>query len=110
MLQSQVDKLNQELSSSTSKSQELEKKVSELQQYKEQAQVSTSDRNDVKQNYLTVCFFLNVFALQFNNQLCIEWHSGFHTCRGTAVSSFFWIVWLLVCVGGHSHKQKKKLF
>lgn len=42
VLQSQVDKLKQDLSSSKDKSQELEKLVSELQPYKEQAQVSTN--------------------------------------------------------------------
>lgn len=42
VLQSQVDKLKQELSSSKDKTQELEKLVSELQPYKEQAQVSTN--------------------------------------------------------------------
>lgn len=41
VLQSQVNKLKEELSSSRDKSQELEKLVSELQAYKEQAQVST---------------------------------------------------------------------
>lgn len=41
MLQNQVDKLEQELSSSKDKSKELEKSVSELQAYKEQAQVQT---------------------------------------------------------------------
>lgn len=41
VLQSQVNKLKEELSSSRNKSQELEKLVSELQAYKEQAQVST---------------------------------------------------------------------
>lgn len=41
MLQNQVDKLKQELSSSKDKSEELAKSVSELQAYKEQAQVKT---------------------------------------------------------------------
>lgn len=41
VLQSQVDKLKQDLSFSKDKTQELEKLVSELQTYKEQAQVST---------------------------------------------------------------------
>lgn len=41
-LQSQVDKFKQELSSSKDKTQELEKMVSELQPYKEQAQVSAN--------------------------------------------------------------------
>lgn len=41
VLQSQADKLSQELSSSKNKTQELEKLVSELQPYKEQAQVRT---------------------------------------------------------------------
>lgn len=41
VLQSQVNKLKEELSSSRDKSQELEKLVSELQAYKERAQVST---------------------------------------------------------------------
>lgn len=44
MLQNQVDKLEQELSSSKDKSKELEKSVSELQAYKEQAQVQTKKR------------------------------------------------------------------
>lgn len=39
MLQSQVETLNQKLTSSKNKSQDLEKLVSELQLYKEQAQV-----------------------------------------------------------------------
>lgn len=39
--QDQIDKLKQEISSSKDKSQELEKLVSELQPYKEQAQVRT---------------------------------------------------------------------
>lgn len=39
LLQNQVDKLEQELSSSKVKSEALEKSVSELQAYKEQAQV-----------------------------------------------------------------------
>lgn len=39
VLQNQVDKLKQELSSSKDKSKELAKSVSELQAYKEQAQV-----------------------------------------------------------------------
>lgn len=42
VLQSQVDKLKQELSSSKDKTQELQKLVSELQPYKEQVQVSTN--------------------------------------------------------------------
>lgn len=42
VLQSQVDTLKQELSSSKDKTQELETFVSELQPYKEQAQVSTN--------------------------------------------------------------------
>lgn len=42
VLQSQVNKLKQGLSSSEEKNLELEKLVSELQQYKEQAQVSAS--------------------------------------------------------------------
>lgn len=41
-LQGQVDKFKQELSSSKDKTQELEKMVSELQPYKEQAQVSAN--------------------------------------------------------------------
>lgn len=41
VLQNQVDKLKQELSSSKDKSEELAKSVSELQAYKEQAQVRT---------------------------------------------------------------------
>lgn len=42
VLQNQVDKLKQELSSSKDKSEELAKSVSELQSYKEQAQVRSS--------------------------------------------------------------------
>lgn len=41
VLQNQVDKLKQELSSSKDKSEELVKSVSELQAHKEQAQVRT---------------------------------------------------------------------
>ena len=41
LLQSQVETLKQELSSSKDKTQELKKQVSELQPYKEQAQVNT---------------------------------------------------------------------
>lgn len=41
VLQNQVDKLKQELSSSKDKSEELAKSVSELQAYKDQAQVRT---------------------------------------------------------------------
>lgn len=41
VLQSQADKFSQELSSSKKKIQELEKLVSDLQTYKEQAQVKT---------------------------------------------------------------------
>lgn len=52
MLQNQVDKLEQELSSSKNKSEELEKSVSELQAYKEQAQVRTQKRNS--QSYLCI--------------------------------------------------------
>lgn len=44
VLQSQVDKLKQELSSSKDKTLELEKSVCELQPYKEQAQVRTNPR------------------------------------------------------------------
>lgn len=40
-LQTQVDKLNQELSSSKEKTEQLEKTVSELQPYKEKSQVTT---------------------------------------------------------------------
>lgn len=42
ILQSQVNKLKGELSSSRDKSQELEKSVAELQAFKEQTQVSTN--------------------------------------------------------------------
>lgn len=42
VLQNQVDKLKQELSSSKGKAEELEKSVSELQAFKEQAQVKIS--------------------------------------------------------------------
>lgn len=52
MLQNQVDKLEQELSSSKDKSKELEKSVSELQAYKEQAQVQTKK---------SVCVFTVLF-------------------------------------------------
>lgn len=45
MLQSEVNKLKQDLSSSKDKTQELEKLVSELQPYKEQAQVSTNPQS-----------------------------------------------------------------
>lgn len=41
-LQSQVNKLKGELSSSRDKTQELEKSVTELQAFKEQTQVSTN--------------------------------------------------------------------
>lgn len=41
-LQSQVNKLKEELSSSRDKSQELEKSVTELQAFKEQTYVSTN--------------------------------------------------------------------
>lgn len=41
-LQSQLNKLKGELSSSRDKSQELEKSVTELQAFKEQTQVSTN--------------------------------------------------------------------
>lgn len=44
MLQNQVEKLEQELSSSKVKSEELEKSVSELQAYKEQAKVKTENK------------------------------------------------------------------
>lgn len=42
VLQSEVEKLKQDLSSSKDKTHELEKLVSELHAYKEQAQVSTN--------------------------------------------------------------------
>lgn len=44
MLRNQVDKLEQELSSAKDTSKELERSVSELQAYKEQAQVQTEKR------------------------------------------------------------------
>lgn len=57
MLQNQVDKLAQELSSSKDKSEKLEKSVSELQAYKEQAQVKAKK----KVSRTCVCFFLSYF-------------------------------------------------
>lgn len=42
VLQGKVDKLKEDLSSSKDKTQELENLVSEMQTYKEQAQVNTS--------------------------------------------------------------------
>lgn len=59
MLRNQVDKLEQELSSSKDKSTELEKSVSELQAYKEQAQVKTNKKK---------C--LCVFTVLFPRQSC----------------------------------------
>lgn len=56
MLQNQVDKLKQELSSSKDKSEELEKSVSELQAYKEQAQVKTKSHSRTR-----ACEFLLYF-------------------------------------------------
>lgn len=55
MLQSEVNKLKQDLSSSKDKTQELEKLVSELQPYKEQAQVST---NPQRRTGLTNTFYV----------------------------------------------------
>lgn len=57
MLQNQVDKLEQELSSSKDKSAELAKSISELQAYKEQAQVKTKE----SQSRTRVCVFLLYF-------------------------------------------------
>lgn len=56
-LQNQVDKLEQELSSSKDKSAQLEKSISELQAYKEQAQVITKE----SQSHTRVCVFLLYF-------------------------------------------------
>lgn len=56
-LQNQVDKLEQELSSSKDKSAELEKSISELQAYKEQAQVKTKE----SQSHTRVCVLLLYF-------------------------------------------------
>lgn len=55
MLQSQVDKLKQDLSSSKDKTQELEKLVSELKPFKEQVQVST---NPLKYGHIS---WINMF-------------------------------------------------
>ncbi len=70
VLQSQVDKLKQELSSSKDKTQELEKLVSELQPYKEQAQVSTNPQRysslvESTCNLLNVKWLFYVFVYDF---------------------------------------------
>jgi len=59
-LQTQVEKLRQELSSSKDKTQELEKMVSELQPYKEQAQVSKNS----EAYYLFYIFAGNIFKVK----------------------------------------------
>uniref|UniRef100_A0A3Q1F3K3 CAP-GLY domain containing linker protein 1a n=1 Tax=Acanthochromis polyacanthus TaxID=80966 RepID=A0A3Q1F3K3_9TELE len=58
VLQSQADRLKQDLSSSKDKNQELEKLVSELQPYKEQVQVSTNLKTHK----------LNLHVLHFDGQ------------------------------------------
>lgn len=65
MLQSQADKLKQDLSSSKDKTQELEKLVSELQTYKEQAQVSTSCQRCIR-----VCLISVFFVCDVKGSLC----------------------------------------
>lgn len=71
VLQSQVDKLKQELSSSKNKTEDLEKLVSELQPYKEQAQVSTNAQRDtLVGSTCTICNCKN-FCPHLTSVMCI---------------------------------------
>lgn len=56
LLQNQVDKLKQELSSSKEKNEELEKSVSELQTYKEKAQVKQKKSKHSHLSTFTILF------------------------------------------------------